>query len=462
MERLLRGVPDCELILLVRDGRRTPAAQRIEKELLKNDAFDRLRAQHASPESTETFKQMTARRITTVAGDVSADGLGLSGDDRLIWSSADTIIHSAATVSFDSPLDRAVEINLLGPTRIAKLCHDLGVTPHLVAVSTCYVAGNRRGNAPEELVSEGPFDMGLSWQAEVTAARRLKGDTEALSRQPVRLVEFRKGARAELGAAGAPALAGQDRTAARTLGQGPTGRGRNRQGRQPGMARCLRLHQGARRAGPHRLEGQRAGVDREAVDHRVGMGRAQAGLDPRIPHGRAGDHLVRPRPAQGVPRRARGNRRRDSGRHRRGSHHRRRRRRPRTSPRHLTGGLRRRQPAQVPGHDRLHQRLVHRAPVVRPRGPADPGARMELPRSRQSREPAQPGDDDSDPHGKGAQHAAVAGPTGRVHGDARRQAQRDRNCQAVRRAVRALHGVRGDLPGRQPARPLGHPRPSRP
>ncbi|MGB0148518.1 MAG: SDR family oxidoreductase, partial [Ilumatobacteraceae bacterium] len=26
VERLLRGVPDCELILLVRDGRRTPAA----------------------------------------------------------------------------------------------------------------------------------------------------------------------------------------------------------------------------------------------------------------------------------------------------------------------------------------------------------------------------------------------------------------------------------------------------
>ncbi len=207
VERLLRGVPDCELILLVRDGRRTPAARRTEKELLKNDAFDRLREQHDSPDSTETFKEMTARRITTVAGDVSTDGLGLNDEDRLLWSTADTIIHSAAAVSFDSPLDRAVEINLLGPTRIAALCHEQGVTPHLVAVSTCYVAGNRRGNAPEELVSEGPFDMGLSWQAEVAAARRLKGDTEALSRQPVRLTEFRKEARAELGAAGAPALA---------------------------------------------------------------------------------------------------------------------------------------------------------------------------------------------------------------------------------------------------------------
>ena len=207
VERLLHSVPDCELILLVRDGRRTPAARRTEKELLKNDAFDRLRAQCSADDSAETFAEMTARRITTLAGDVSSDGLGLSPDDRLTWSTADVIIHSAATVSFDSPLDRAVEINLLGPTRIAALCHELGVAPHLVAVSTCYVAGNRRGNAPEELVSEGPFDMGLSWRDEVAAARRLKGDTEALSRRPERLAEFQKAARAELGAAGAPALA---------------------------------------------------------------------------------------------------------------------------------------------------------------------------------------------------------------------------------------------------------------
>lgn len=207
VERLLRSVPGCELILLVRDSSRTKAAVRIQKELLKNDAFDRLRALHGEAGATETFAEMTDRRVTTITGDVSRDGLGLNDADRAIFASADIVIHSAATVSFDSPLDRAVEINLLGPVRIARLCHDLGIAPHLVAVSTCYVAGNRRGNAPEELVSAGPFDIGLSWKAEVDASRRLKGDTEALSRQPVRLTEFRKQARSELGAAGAPALA---------------------------------------------------------------------------------------------------------------------------------------------------------------------------------------------------------------------------------------------------------------
>lgn len=205
VERLLRAVPDCELVLLVRPGRRTSPAERVRKEILKNDAFDRLRKD--LKDSAEDFDAMCARRITTIAGDVSSDGLGLADADRAILATCDIVIHSAAAVSFDSPLDSAIEINLLGPTRIAHTLQDLKVTPHLVAVSTCYVAGNRRGNAPEQLVSEGPFDLGLDWRSEVQASRRLRSDAEAASRTPEQLEVFRKGARQELGAAGAPALA---------------------------------------------------------------------------------------------------------------------------------------------------------------------------------------------------------------------------------------------------------------
>lgn len=205
VERLLRAVPDCELVLLVRPGRRSSAAERVRKELLKNDAFDLLRKN--LKDTAEDFDSMCARRIVTIAGDVSTDGLGLSPEDTQILASCDVVIHSAAAVSFDSPLDSAVEINLLGPTRIAHALQALGVSPHLVAVSTCYVAGNRRGNAPEKLVSEGPFDLGLNWRNEVQAARRLRSDAEAASRAPAQLESFRKEARRELGAAGAPALA---------------------------------------------------------------------------------------------------------------------------------------------------------------------------------------------------------------------------------------------------------------
>ena len=204
VERLLRSVPDCELVLLVRDGQRTSAARRTDREIFKNDAFDRLRAQ--CTEQGVDFATV-AGRVTTIAGDVTRDGLGLSDTDRAIFASCDTVIHSAAAVSFDSPLDSAVEINLLGPSRIADLCNAIGITPHLVAVSTCYVAGNRRGNAPEKLVSDGPFDIGIDWRNEVKASRRLRSDADAASRSREQLEAFRKEARTELGAAGAPALA---------------------------------------------------------------------------------------------------------------------------------------------------------------------------------------------------------------------------------------------------------------
>src|SRR3954447_10866581 len=205
VERLLRAVPECELVLLVRPSKRHHATERVRREIFKNDAFDRLRAQ--LKDTDDPFEAMVARRVVAVGGDVTTDGLGLDEADRATFLSCDTVIHSAAAVAFDSPLDSAVEINLLGPTRIVDTLNAAGVTPHLVSVSTCYVAGNRRGNAPEELVSEGPFDIGLNWRKEVAAARRLRSDTEALSRRPEQLVDFRKEARRELGAAGAPALA---------------------------------------------------------------------------------------------------------------------------------------------------------------------------------------------------------------------------------------------------------------
>jgi len=53
-ERLLRCVSDCELVLMVRPGRRGAAA-RVQREVLRNDAFDRLRKQFADQTSGESF-----------------------------------------------------------------------------------------------------------------------------------------------------------------------------------------------------------------------------------------------------------------------------------------------------------------------------------------------------------------------------------------------------------------------
>ena len=202
VERLLRSVPDCELVLVVRPGRRD-AAQRLERDILRNDAFDSLRAQLGA----DGFIEMTDRRVTAVAGDVTSDGLGLDDKGRAAVAACDLFIHSAAAVSFDSPLDQAVDVNLLGPTRIAATLNELKVTPHLISVSTCYVAGSRRGAAPEQPVNDSPFFVDAKWSTEVDAAQRSRQEAEAASRSPEQLETFRKEARSELGAAGIPALA---------------------------------------------------------------------------------------------------------------------------------------------------------------------------------------------------------------------------------------------------------------
>jgi HAD superfamily hydrolase (TIGR01490 family) len=203
VERLLRTVPGCEVVLLVRAGRRTSAPDRARREIFGNDAFRRLKG-----ELGEGFDAEIARRVRVVTGDVSIDGLGLDDTGRDLLRGCHALIHSAARVSFDAPLDQAVETNLLGPVRVLDVLKAAGATgTHMIGVSTAYVAGSRRGRAPEVPLSETPFSTDVSWRGEVDAARRVRADTEAESRRPELLERFTKAARAELGAAGPPLLA---------------------------------------------------------------------------------------------------------------------------------------------------------------------------------------------------------------------------------------------------------------
>jgi HAD superfamily hydrolase (TIGR01490 family) len=197
VERIVRSVPEADITVLVRPGRRADAAARLAREVIKNDCFDRLRT-----ELGDDFANVMAQRVHAVAGDVSRGGLGLDDDGRAALASADVVIHSAATVSFDAPLTQAVEINLLGPSRVAEAIVETGSAAHLVAVSTAYVASTHQGEAKEELLSENRFTLDVPWEAEVSSARRLRDDLEAASRKPEMLRGFTKEARAEIGAAG--------------------------------------------------------------------------------------------------------------------------------------------------------------------------------------------------------------------------------------------------------------------
>ena len=160
---------------------------------------------------------LVAARLCTIVGDVGKDGLALDEAGRDLLGSCDIVIHAAASVTFDAPLDGAVEVNLLGPTRVAETLNVLareratspGVVktlPHLIAVSTAYVNSGHKGDAAEELITSSKFVSKIDWRAEVKAAGGA-ADEDATSRSPERLAAFHRAARSNSRAAGTALLA---------------------------------------------------------------------------------------------------------------------------------------------------------------------------------------------------------------------------------------------------------------
>ena len=197
------------------------------------------------------------------------------------------------------------------------------------------------------------------------------------------------GARAELGAAGTPALADKtEQLRPRWVSDRWSKPGRSR-ATSLGWPDAYAYTKALGERALHRDDGRRARQHRAPVDHRVGARRAATGLDPRLPHGRAGDHLLRPRPAEGVPGRARGRRRRHPRRPRRRRDLRRRRARAPIERRPIVQvGVGLDEPVALPPPRRPRARLVQRAPAVRQRRPADRRAEVVVPRPRQGAGPA--------------------------------------------------------------------------
>ncbi|MEQ1507011.1 MAG: SDR family oxidoreductase [Myxococcota bacterium] len=90
------------------------------------------------------------RRVVAIAGDVVEPELGLDAASRRVVRDATAIVHCAASVSFDLPLDEAREINVRGTERIVALARSLPGLTRLDAVSTAYVAGCRTDLARED------------------------------------------------------------------------------------------------------------------------------------------------------------------------------------------------------------------------------------------------------------------------------------------------------------------------
>ena len=95
-------------------------------------------------------------RLTAVAGDIERDGLGLADGSRERLSREVTkVLHCAASVSFDMPLEESRSVNVEGTRRVLDFARSCTRLERFSYVSTAYVAGEPGGLFREDELAVG-------------------------------------------------------------------------------------------------------------------------------------------------------------------------------------------------------------------------------------------------------------------------------------------------------------------
>ncbi len=184
LERLLRDVPLERLDVFIRGD----AEKRLDA-VVHGTAFNTLRGEIGA----DALRERVATTVVAHAADLSTDPLDVPRD-------TDIIIHCAATVSFDPPIDEAFNTNLVASLRMLEQARNAGARH--IHVSTAYVAGMTRGTQPEA-----PIARTVDWRAELEHAKRVRADVEDASRRPETLDRIIGLARHAVGRAGPQSVA---------------------------------------------------------------------------------------------------------------------------------------------------------------------------------------------------------------------------------------------------------------
>jgi alcohol-forming fatty acyl-CoA reductase len=188
LEKLLSAYPAVRVSLLIRERRGAPAARRLETLMLK-PVFASWRERLGDGE----WQRAVSERVGVIEGHLG--DVSLPGD-------IDVVIHAASTVSFDRPIDEAFATNVSGVVALYQALAEAGADPHVVHVSTAYVAGMRKG-----VVAEAALAHTVDWRGELASARAVHDEVERDSRRPETLRRLSARARAEHGKAGPQSVA---------------------------------------------------------------------------------------------------------------------------------------------------------------------------------------------------------------------------------------------------------------
>lgn len=145
LPRILRKFPGSTLTLLVRaesDADATRRAHAIADEIAAEDGIGDAR-----------------QRIDALRGDIGLDHLGLTLKQReRIVREATHIIHGAATIRFDHPIEEARALNCGGTKKalaLAQMCTDKGRLERFMYLGSSSVSGQRGGHVYEHELEMG-------------------------------------------------------------------------------------------------------------------------------------------------------------------------------------------------------------------------------------------------------------------------------------------------------------------
>lgn len=140
LEQLLRTTDVAAVHVLMR-GRRGVGPQERARQLLGSRLFHAVRDSKA-----------LVSKVHAVQGDIQAPGLGLSEDDRQrLVSSVNFIVHCAADIRLEPPIQETLQANFEGTRSVLELAASCRQLRSLVHVSTAFVNSNRpKGSVVEE------------------------------------------------------------------------------------------------------------------------------------------------------------------------------------------------------------------------------------------------------------------------------------------------------------------------
>ncbi|MGH3915317.1 MAG: HAD-IB family hydrolase [Pseudonocardiaceae bacterium] len=165
LERLLSSYPTTRISVLIRARGGRSAADRLTG-LLRKSVFRPLQERLGEA----ALARVVGERITAIEGDLGS---------VILPSDLDVVIHGASTVSFDPPVDEAFRTNVSGVANLYEALSAGGGSPHVVHISTAYVAGTRKG-----VVAETELDHEVDWRLELAMALSARTDVERDSRRP--------------------------------------------------------------------------------------------------------------------------------------------------------------------------------------------------------------------------------------------------------------------------------------